>query len=81
MTSLLLIYDRCNDNEMRDVFRCIQAGADDGIPAPIEFDTLGARVRASLERKHLRFRELELLCRLIKKEKEQFNFEQAKEAL
>ena len=71
MTSLLLIYKRCNTTEMQDVFRCIQAGADDSIPTPVEFDTLGARVRASLERKHLRFRELELLCRLIKQEKEQ----------
>ena len=46
------------------VARCIELGADDFLHKPVNPMLLKARVEASLERKHLRDRERELLARL-----------------
>jgi DNA-binding response OmpR family regulator len=46
------------------VARCIELGADDFLHKPVNPVLLKARVEASLERKHLRDRERELLARL-----------------
>ena len=70
MTSLLLTYKA---EQTQQVYRCIQAGADDGIPQPFNFDLLGARVRASLERKYLRSREINLVCELLEGKKKKLN--------
>jgi CheY-like chemotaxis protein len=47
------------------VARCIELGADDYLHKPVNPVLLRARVGATLERKHLRDRERELLARLV----------------
>ena len=44
--------------------RCIELGADDYLHKPVNPVLLKARVDSSLERKHLRDRERELVARL-----------------
>lgn len=41
-------------DELESVVRCIEAGADDYLPKPYNVVLLRARIRASLEKKHLR---------------------------
>jgi adenylate cyclase len=47
------------------VARCIELGADDFLHKPLNQTLLKARVESSLERKHLRDRERELVARLV----------------
>ena len=48
-------------DEMSSVVRCIEMGAEDYLPKPFDPVLLRARVGASLEKKHLRDRELDYL--------------------
>ncbi len=48
-------------NEMESVVRCLEAGADDFLPKPINTTMLSARIDASLERKQARDRERKYL--------------------
>lgn len=47
------------------VVRCLEAGADDHVPKPVEPAILGARVNSSLDRKRLHDREREHLAALV----------------
>jgi sigma-B regulation protein RsbU (phosphoserine phosphatase) len=51
-------------DEFNSVVRCIQAGAEDYLPKPVEPALLRARIGACLERKHLRDQDQEHLRRI-----------------
>ena len=51
-------------DEMESVIRCIEMGADDYLPKPFDPVLLQARIGASLEKKRLRDREMELFAQL-----------------
>jgi class 3 adenylate cyclase len=56
--------------ELDSIVRCIEAGADDYLPKPFDPVLLQARVGSSLEKKHLRDREREMMNALrIEKER------------
>jgi DNA-binding response OmpR family regulator len=56
-------------SELDSIVRCIEAGADDYLAKPFDPTLLRARVGSSLERKHLRDREREMV-KALKIEKE-----------
>jgi adenylate cyclase len=57
-------------SELDAIVRCIEAGADDYLPKPFDPTLLRARVGSSLEKKHMRDREREMLEALqIEKER------------
>jgi adenylate cyclase len=57
-------------SELDSIVRCIEAGADDYLPKPFDPTLLRARIGSSLEKKHMRDREREMLEALrIEKER------------